>query len=163
VRSPEASLPVAATLCSEGGFALHHMLEDLHPLLPPRTPLELRLVRVWEAGAGAGDGEFEPVPGAPGELEETAEAFIVQVDLAGSPPDAVGLRFRGQTLDVLSSDPRPRAVGPGLAPPGPGHRHRVAFPAEVVPEQAVARLEDGVLRIVVPKAHPASARRAALG
>ncbi|MFG2039320.1 Hsp20/alpha crystallin family protein [Dactylosporangium sp. NPDC048998] len=99
--------------------------------------------------------------GAPVDVEETGDAFRVELDLPGVAPDDMEIELRDNEIRVFGTF---------------GERHRegtlrhharrtgefeyiVALPGDVDPEGVQADLDAGVLTIVAPKAHVQQARR----
>lgn len=101
---------------------------------------------------GLGAGGFSPAADA----YETAEGFVLQVELPGIEPDAVGLQVEGDQV-LLKGERRPTVSG------RPERFHRMErpygpfsrvfrLPEEIDTEGVQARIEDGLLTIVLPKA-----------
>ncbi|MGY1722600.1 Hsp20/alpha crystallin family protein [Blastococcus sp. SYSU DS0533] len=114
-----------------------------------------RLAKVWDAAPlGALD---RWVPSA--DLEETDDAYVVELELPGLARDDVDVRLDDRVLTVSGEirerkrtgilHRRARKVGK--------FRYAVTLPAEVDDEHAEASLRDGVLTVRVAK--PAQSRR----
>ena len=110
------------------------------------------------AGSGASDALDRWVPLA--DLEETDDAYVVELELPGLAPDDVDVQLDDRVLTVSGEirekkrtgilHRRTRRVGE--------FRHAVTLPAEVDDEHVEASLRDGVLTVRVPKS-PQSRRR----
>ena len=78
---------------------------------------------------------------------------VVKVDLAGVEPDAVNLEVSGRDLVISGARPVRETAGRAYQqveiPTGP-FRRRVELGIDVVPEEARATFDDGVLRIELP-------------
>ncbi|KNE71349.1 hypothetical protein AMAG_20340 [Allomyces macrogynus ATCC 38327] len=91
------------------------------------------------------------------DVRETATSFEVLVELAGVPRDAVQVVAEGQQLTVSATSP---AAGGDGTTVHVRERHAgkwqraVVLPAMANVDAASATLEDGVLRVVVPKGGP---------
>ncbi|KNE72156.1 hypothetical protein AMAG_16648 [Allomyces macrogynus ATCC 38327] len=91
------------------------------------------------------------------DVRETATAFEVLVELAGVPRDAVQVVAEGQQLTISATSP---AAGGDGTTVHVRERHAgkwqraVVLPAMANVDAASATLEDGVLRVVVPKGGP---------
>ncbi|HVL03607.1 MAG TPA: Hsp20/alpha crystallin family protein [Acidimicrobiales bacterium] len=95
------------------------------------------------------------------DVEETDDAFVVEIDLAGVKKDDVDIELSGRRL-VVSGErkerervgilrKRTRTVG--------RFRYEVVLPAELEEEGVSAALDEGVLSIRVPKAASERPRR----
>ena len=98
------------------------------------------------------------------DVEETDDAFVVELDLAGVKKDDVDIELSGRRL-VVSGErkererigilrKRTRTVGQ--------FRYEVVLPADLDEEGVSAALDEGVLSIRVPKAPGARPRRIAV-
>ncbi len=94
---------------------------------------------------------------------ETADAFVVQMELAGMDPRAIEITVEGGALVI-------RGVRDEVAPPGKKHYHkmeisvgpfrrRIVLPDGVTPEAATARYQDGFLYVIVPRGDRRPPRR----
>ncbi|MER7001948.1 Hsp20/alpha crystallin family protein [Dactylosporangium sp. NPDC000555] len=99
--------------------------------------------------------------GAPVDIEETGDAFRVELDLPGVAPDDVEIELRDNEIRVFGTFGERRREGTVRH-----HARRtgefeyiVALPGDVDPEGVQADLDAGVLTIVAPKAHGQQARR----
>lgn len=100
---------------------------------------------------GEGDLSWRPATDA----YETAEAFVVQIDLAGLDPRGIEVALDGDCLVV-------RGVRRDIAPPGKKHyskmeisvgpfERRIVVPIEIDPQGAVARYRNGFLFVELRK------------
>jgi len=105
-----------------------------------------------------GSGGFSPASDA----YETAESFVIQVELPGIEPDHVELQVEGDQL-TLKGERRPTPSGRPERfhrmerPSGPFGRV-FRLPEDIHTEGVQARLEDGLLTIVLPKARTTKPR-----
>jgi HSP20 family protein len=103
--------------------------------------------------------------GAPVDIEETGEAFRIEVDLPGVAPGDVQIEVRDNEMRVAGTFGERRREGTLR------HRARrvgefeylVTLPGDVEPDGVEADLDSGVLTIVAPKAHGRQARRIEVG
>lgn len=95
------------------------------------------------------------------DLEETDDAFILDVDLPGIDKKDVDLEIDGRRVTVVAERKerertgilrrRTRTVGM--------HRHEIVLPADVDDDGVEATLADGVLTVRLPKQHAGRRRR----
>jgi HSP20 family protein len=96
-----------------------------------------------------------PSPWRPAlDLHETAEAYLVEIDLPGVPPDQVTIRVTDNELTVAGERPDAPA-GETLRsqrerPRGP-FRRSLAFSLPIVAELCEAECRQGVYRLRLPK------------
>jgi HSP20 family protein len=95
------------------------------------------------------------------DVEETADAYVVEVELPGVQREDVSVEFGGGELAVTGEVKERERVGFLRKRTRPVGRfdYRVVLPAEVEDEQVTASLTDGVLTVRVPKAEHARQRR----
>lgn len=96
-----------------------------------------------------------------GELEETDDAFVVEVDLPGVDRKDIDIELEGRRLIVTAERKerertgilrrRTRTVGT--------YRHEVVVPTDVDEDAVEASLSDGVLTVRLPKHESARRRR----
>jgi HSP20 family protein len=114
-----------------------------------------RLIDVWpwsavfEDGAGLAD------------IEETDDAYIVDIDLPGVKKSDINIEVVGDRLVIRGERKererkgvlrrRVRTVGE--------FRYEIELPGEIDPEQVSASLSDGTLSLVLPKASSERAKR----
>jgi HSP20 family protein len=125
---------------------MNRLFEDTLSATQPMTPL--------------GTGSWTP----PADVYETAEGFVVQVDLPGLTAEDVEVQVDGDRL-VLRGRRRPREA----ARPdnyfrmersyGPFVRTFVLAP-DVDPDRVTAQFRDGLLRLELPKVRPGVGWRA---
>jgi HSP20 family protein len=87
---------------------------------------------------------------------------VVHAELAGVDPDALGLEIHGRELVICGHRRVRESEGRLYQQIESGHgpfRRVVALGADVVPEDARAVYEDGILRVELPLAPPARGRR----
>ncbi|MGY1820792.1 Hsp20/alpha crystallin family protein [Geodermatophilus sp. SYSU D00079] len=139
--------------------------------LPVRTPsrsvaswdpfrelaeLSDRMNRLWETGLGDVD-RWSPLA----DVEETDDAWSVEIDLPGVARDDVDIQLSERELTVSGEvrekertgilRRRTRRVG--------RFSYAVTLPGDVDPDGVTAQLTDGVLTVRVPKAQRAKPRR----
>jgi HSP20 family molecular chaperone IbpA len=111
-----------------------------------------------------------PVPGmpvangAPVDVEETAEAFRVELDLPGVGPGDVQIELRDSEIRVAGTFGERRRAGTlrHQGRPTGEFEYVVALPGDVEADAVTADLDAGVLAIVAPKASGRQARRIAV-
>jgi HSP20 family protein len=96
------------------------------------------------------DTEFAPLA----DVEETDDAYIVELELAGVNKDDIDIELSGRRLSVSGERKekerqgrvrrRTRTVG--------RFRYEIAFPADVDEKKIEANLNEGVLTVRIPKA-----------
>lgn len=93
---------------------------------------------------------------------ETTDAYLLELDLPGVQPDNVQIEIAGDVLAIFGERPQPAVEEKSF------HRverdygqfqRRIRFPSAVAQDQIQARFQDGVLRVTVPKAENAKARK----
>jgi HSP20 family protein len=120
-----------------------------------------RMNHLWEAGAP--DETLAWVPLA--DVEETDDAYLIEVDLPGVEQDDITIEVNGRELTVSGEIKekerkgilrrRTRKVGE--------FQYAVTLPGDIDADNVSARLENGVLTVVVPKSQRAKPRRIAVG
>jgi HSP20 family protein len=108
-----------------------------------------------------GDGARAALPAAPSDIEETDDAFIVDIELPGVRREDVNIELRDNELRISGEIKererkgvlrrKERVVGQ--------FEHLVTLPGEVDPNKVDANLSDGVLTVRVGKAPSSQARR----
>jgi HSP20 family protein len=116
---------------------------------------------LWEAGAP--DETLAWVP--PADVEETDDAYLIEVELPGADQDDINIEVNGRELTVSGEIKekerkgilrrRTRKVGE--------FQYAVALPGDIDADNVSARLENGVLTVMVPKSQRAKPRRIAVG
>ena len=88
------------------------------------------------------------------DLYETPDAYLVDVDLPGMPPDEVRIIVAGQSL-TIAGQRRPalpeQATCKHLARPHGAFRRSLELPLPVMAADAVVEFRHGTCRIVLPK------------
>lgn len=99
----------------------------------------------------------------PVDVRETEQALLLEVDLPGVAKDDVDIRMTGDSL-TLSGERKPPGAQPSLRAERRFGRFRRSFSldTESEPESVEATLVDGVLRIVMHKAQPETAKQIAI-
>ncbi len=139
---------------------------DLSPVSHPWGPLrEIEALhrqlgehlRAWQRLPEVFDDVFTPLA----DVEETDDAYVVEIELPGVRKSDVDIELTGAHLTVTGERKarersgilrrRERVVG--------RFRYEVALPGEVEEDGVSARLDDGVLTVTVPKAERARRRR----
>jgi len=123
------------------------------------TELSERMNRLWESGLSGLD-RWAPLA----DVEETDDAWAVEIDLPGVARDDVDIQLTDRELTVSGEvrekeragilRRRTRRVGQ--------FQYSVTLPGDVDPDGVTAQLHDGVLTVRVPKAQQAKPRRIAI-
>lgn len=90
------------------------------------------------------------------DLEETDDAFILEMDLPGVRKEDIEIELEGRR--VIVSGERKERERTGILTVGE-FRHEVTLPAEVDEDDIQAHLEDGVLTIELAKTEASKRRR----
>ncbi|MGY1836351.1 Hsp20/alpha crystallin family protein [Blastococcus sp. SYSU DS0510] len=116
-----------------------------------------RVNSLWEAGVDGGLQGWAPLA----DVEETDDAYVVEIDLPGVKRDDIDIQLDDRQLTVSGElkekeragvlRRRTRRVG--------RFSYAVTLPTEVDSDEVQARLDDGVLTVRVPKAAQAKPRR----
>jgi HSP20 family protein len=95
------------------------------------------------------------------DVEETAEAYLVELEVPGVEREDVSVEFGGGELAVSGEVKERERVGFLRSRTRPVGRfdYRVSLPADVQDDQVTASLSDGVLTVRVPKTEKARRRR----
>src|SRR5579884_3046882 len=88
------------------------------------------------------------------DVEETADEYVVEVELPGVKREDISVEFGGGELAITGEVKQRERVGFLRSKTRPVGRfdYRVSLPAEVEEQQVSASLADGVLTVRVPKA-----------
>lgn len=122
-------------------------LDDIHH----RTSRGLRILTAAAPPGG------EPPPAV--DVEETADEFVIEVDLPGATAPGVIVQWNDRHLIVHGRIPARTHTGPlrrHTRRTGPVH-HTIRLPGPVQGDQITATLTNGVLTIHASKAHPCPA------
>jgi HSP20 family protein len=132
--------------------------------------LQERMNRLFEESLSRGRIEGLE-PGSAGwtplaDVLETAEGFVVVMELPGVEQDDIEVQVDGEELVIrgerrLPGPARPEVFQRMERSYGPFSR-RVLLSDEVDPSRVTAQFQDGLLRLELPKARPAAARRVRL-
>jgi HSP20 family protein len=101
------------------------------------------------------------MPMAPADIEETDDAYVVDLDLPGVQPGDINLEVRENELRVtgeIKEKERKGILRRQTRPVGQ-FEHVIALPGEVDPDKVEAKLHDGVLTVRVPKSQARQPRR----
>ncbi|GAA3456738.1 Hsp20/alpha crystallin family protein [Dactylosporangium matsuzakiense] len=103
--------------------------------------------------------------GAPVDIEETSEAFLIELDLPGVAPGDVQIELRDSELRVWGSFKERQRDGTlrHQARRTGEFEYLVALPGDVDADNVSADLDGGVLTIVAPKLREQATRRIAVG
>lgn len=95
------------------------------------------------------------------DLEETDDAFLLEVELPGVKKKDIAIEVVGRQLVITGDRPeRPRLGWLRRQTRSAGSfRYEVTFPVQVEDEHVEARLDEGVLHVKVPKSTSAARRR----
>ncbi|MET0764360.1 MAG: Hsp20/alpha crystallin family protein [Blastococcus sp.] len=122
-----------------------------------------RMNHLWESGV-ATDGATEGwVPLA--DIEETDDAYVIEMELPGVKKDDVDIEINGRELTVsgeVKEKERAGILRRRTRKVGEFH-YAVTLPMEIDAENVKADLDDGILSITVPKSQKAKSRRVTVG
>ncbi len=110
----------------------------------------------WHDGRRPFDPAWPPVA----DLQQTADAIVVEIDLPGVTKDEISVELSGDEL-VVTGDLKEGADGrPKRRIRRSGHfEHRMVLPAQVEADQATASLADGVLTVTMPRSEAGKPHR----
>ncbi len=135
---------------------MSEMHEDIHRMMKGlwERPFEFRIpeIRIPEMQFRKGFARFIPT-----DIAETDRELIVRADLPGFTKDEIRLKVTASTIDI-TAEKKKQKIEKGKTfyrqERSYGAARRVlTLPQEVKPEEAKAKFEQGVLEIVLPKAH----------
>jgi HSP20 family protein len=109
-----------------------------------------------EAGIGGSAGWSPPV-----DVEETEDAYVVDVDLPNVNPEDVNLEMRGEELRISGAFEE-RGRGGVVRRQGRQtgeFEYMIDLPSDIDSDQVQAAYSNGVLTVTVPKARDAQSRR----
>ncbi|MCF6733642.1 Hsp20/alpha crystallin family protein [Blastococcus sp. KM273129] len=119
--------------------------------------LTQRVNSLWETGLNGDLHGWAPLA----DVEETDDAYVVEIDLPGVKRDDIDIQLTDRQLTVSGEIKekertgilrrRTRRVGQ--------FQYSVTLPADVDPDKVTAHLDDGVLTVRVPKPEQAKPRR----
>ncbi|MBH5333952.1 Hsp20/alpha crystallin family protein [Streptomyces pactum] len=121
-----------------------------------------RMGQLWQTAVPGGGGLVPPgawVP--PADLEETEDAYLLQVELPGVRREDVTVELNAGELSVhgeVRERERAGVLRSGTRRTG-RFDHRVSLPRDTDAEHVTAELRDGVLTVTVPKAERSRPRR----
>jgi HSP20 family protein len=131
------------------------------------SELHQQMGKLLSAALGEGLGEWDRsgpgwLPAA--DVEETAEAYVVELELPGVKRDDVSVEFGRGELVISGEVKERKRVGFLRSRTRPVGRfdYRVNLPAEIEDDQVAASLSDGVLTVRLPKTEQARPRRIAV-
>jgi HSP20 family protein len=126
--------------------------------------LQEQTARLLE-NAWAGEGLSGVTWAPPVDIEETEDAWVLEAELPGVKRDDVTVELRGNELEISGEIKerervgilrrRTRRVG--------NFEFRVVLPGDVDASNVEAKLDDGVLRVRIPKPEKARSRRIEVG
>lgn len=116
-----------------------------------------RIFEGFEDGTPLLDGEFIPLA----DVEETDDAFIVEVELPGVKKDDVDISVAGRRLEISGERKEKERVGilRRQTRSVGRFRYEIVLPSAVDESGITATLDDGVLTVRVPKASSERPRR----
>jgi HSP20 family protein len=99
------------------------------------------------------------------DLEEGDDAYVVEADLPGVKREDVNVELVGNELAIAGEIKEPERKGTVRRQSRRTGRfsYRVSLPSHLDPEKVEAKLEDGVLKVTVPKSERAQRRRIEIG
>ncbi|HZX02822.1 Hsp20/alpha crystallin family protein [Kribbella sp.] len=104
-------------------------------------------------------GALEDWSSFPVDVEETEDAYIVEIDLPGIPRQDVTLEITGRELTVSGEIKEHSGFLHRQTRRSGRFHHAVSLPGEVDVERIKASLDDGVLMVRAPKSQAAKAHR----
>ena len=119
-----------------------------------------RFARIWESGPGDALNRWVPLA----DLEETDDAYVVELDLPGLARDDVDVQLDDRILTVSGEIREKKRTGilhRRTRKVGRFH-YTVTLPGELDDEHVAASLRDGVLTVRIPKSAQARRRRIAI-
>ena len=118
------------------------------------------LGQVLGAAAGSLSGGWRPIA----DVEETDDAYLVELELPGVQRDDVSVEFGGGELSVTGEVKQKQRVGFLRARTRPVGRfdYRISLPLQVQEDEVTASLADGVLTVRAPKTEQARRRKIAI-
>jgi HSP20 family protein len=127
------------------------------------TELHDRMGRLWSEAFGGAFGDADRPGGwrPAADVEETTEAYLVELELPGVERKDVSVEFGGGELAITGEVKERQRVGWLRTRTRPVGRfdYRVILPADVEEDQVTASLSDGVLTVRVPKSQRSRPRR----
>jgi HSP20 family protein len=121
-------------------------------------------VLVQDLFGDGGTGIATRWPAVPADIEETDDAYLVELDLPGARGDDLKVELRNSELHISGEIKEPERKGI-LRRKGRSvgrFDHLVRLPGEVDPDKVQARLADGVLMVRVCKTKASQPRRIAV-
>jgi HSP20 family protein len=111
-------------------------------------------------GAAALSGGWQPAA----DVEETDDAYLIELELPGVQRDDVSVEFGGGELSVTGEVKQQQRVGLLRTRTRPMGRfdYRISLPLQVQEDQVTASLADGVLTVRMPKTEQARRRKIAI-
>jgi HSP20 family protein len=116
-----------------------------------------RVNSLWEANFTGGPQGWSPLA----DVEETDEAYVVEIDLPGVKRDDIDIQLNDRQLTVsgeIKEKERAGILRRRTRRVGQFH-YAVTLPADVDADKISARLDEGVLTVRVPKSEQAKPRR----
>ena len=132
---------------------------DLTSWAPFRELDELagRVNSLWESGLGGALDRWSPLA----DLEESEDAYTVEIDLPGVQREDIDIQLTDRQLTVsgeLKEKERTGVLRRRTRRVGQFH-YSVTLPAEADADKVTAHLDDGVLTVRVPKPEQVKPRR----
>jgi HSP20 family protein len=99
------------------------------------------------------------------DLEESDDAYVVEAELPGVKREDVNVELIGNELAITGEIKEPERKGTVRRQSRRTGRfnYRVSLPSHLDPDKVEAKLEDGVLKVIVPKSERAQRRRIEIG
>ncbi|MET8562691.1 Hsp20/alpha crystallin family protein [Streptomyces flaveolus] len=120
-----------------------------------------RMGQLWQAAVPGGGGLIGDAWAPLADLEETDDAYLVEVDLPGVRKDDIAIELNAGELSVhgeIKEKERSGVLRSRTRRSGQ-FDYRVTLPQDTDEENVTAELTDGVLTVKVPKAEKAKPRR----
>jgi HSP20 family protein len=119
------------------------VMEGLFGLVPPAVAMRM------------------PMTMAPADIEETDDAYVIDVDLPGVAPEDLNVEVRENELRVsgeIKDKDRKGIMRRQMRPIGQ-FEHMIALPGETNPDKVDAKLSDGVLMVRIAKSQARQPRK----
>ncbi|MFI6853945.1 Hsp20/alpha crystallin family protein [Streptomyces sp. NPDC050416] len=120
-----------------------------------------RMGQLWQSAVPGGGGLLSETWAPLADLEETDDAYVVEVDLPGVKKDDITVELNAGELTVhgeIKEKERTGVLRSRTRRTGQ-FDYRVTLPQDTDEERITAELADGVLTVKVPKAEKAKPRR----
>ncbi|MFI2352771.1 Hsp20/alpha crystallin family protein [Streptomyces sp. NPDC019443] len=120
-----------------------------------------RMGQLWQSAVPGGGGLLGDAWAPLADLEETHDAYVVEVDLPGVKKDDITVELNAGELSIHGETKERERTGTLRSRTRRTGQfdYRVTLPQDTVEEHVTAELADGVLTVKVPKVEKAKPRR----